>query len=620
MATEEVHIPIRVTGAKKAADQLRNMGQGAKKADKSVTGLKRALQTLIAAEATRRIFEMGVAFQSLDRRLRAVSDTSEELATNLALVTRASRNTRSDISTNANTFQRLRIAMESTGGTAEETARVLETLNKSLAIGGATANEARNALLQLGQGLASGNLQGDELRTLRESASFLSQILAKKLGVDGVGALKALGAEGKLTTDVLIKAFLEAGDEVDAKFKELPETLSEALASLKTEFVLLAESLGPALKTIGDGLGRIGKTVRIINRAVEKRQLRKELEALVLSSRARIEAAKDKERAANIEIANNLRTIESIKNMVAAQAELKGAALPETLEVLDQFQKKLEKADEESKKQLKTWRDDIPAGIEAAADAIRRFNNETAFQNVTGDASVEGDPGVTQAEVDAQDPLLLAIEQARVASLVRQEQAVVDSNARINALAQEAFEKDLARFELLEDALTTVFSGLTDAWVDFLRTGEFSFEEFASSILGNLADILAQALITQAVTALLGPAPGAPGVVSGLGASGIPLALDFLGPGKAAGGPVEPGRAFPVGERGIEMFVPTASGRIEPNGSGGGAQPINLTVINQMGKEEFTKVIDDRLESPDGAAKTLGGLNKKKTQAKRLLS
>ena len=36
------------------------------------------------------------------------------------------------------------------------------------------------------------------------------------------------------------------------------------------------------------------------------------------------------------------------------------------------------------------------------------------------------------------------------------------------------------------------------------------------------------------------------------------------------GGPVSAGRRFMVGERGPEMFIPSQSGRIEPNGSGGG--------------------------------------------------
>lgn len=44
-------------------------------------------------------------------------------------------------------------------------------------------------------------------------------------------------------------------------------------------------------------------------------------------------------------------------------------------------------------------------------------------------------------------------------------------------------------------------------------------------------------------------------------------------PKRAAGGPVSAGRAYMVGERGPEVFVPGASGGIVPNGAGGGGGP-----------------------------------------------
>ncbi|MCA3270293.1 MAG: hypothetical protein INF44_08105 [Thalassospira sp.] len=49
---------------------------------------------------------------------------------------------------------------------------------------------------------------------------------------------------------------------------------------------------------------------------------------------------------------------------------------------------------------------------------------------------------------------------------------------------------------------------------------------------------------------------------------------------RANGGAVMPGRAFVVGEKGAELFVPGQSGTIVPNGggAGGGAQTVNVTI------------------------------------------
>lgn len=55
------------------------------------------------------------------------------------------------------------------------------------------------------------------------------------------------------------------------------------------------------------------------------------------------------------------------------------------------------------------------------------------------------------------------------------------------------------------------------------------------------------------------------------------LATAYFGaPGRATGGPVSAGRAYRVGERGPELFVPTASGRIEA--AGGAVRHIAITV------------------------------------------
>ena len=49
------------------------------------------------------------------------------------------------------------------------------------------------------------------------------------------------------------------------------------------------------------------------------------------------------------------------------------------------------------------------------------------------------------------------------------------------------------------------------------------------------------------------------------------------GPGRATGGLVSAGRSYLVGERGPELFVPTASGRVEPR-LNGPAREIRLNI------------------------------------------
>jgi hypothetical protein len=82
-----------------------------------------------------------------------------------------------------------------------------------------------------------------------------------------------------------------------------------------------------------------------------------------------------------------------------------------------------------------------------------------------------------------------------------------------------------------------------------------------------------------------------------------------FGGGRALGGPVNRGTSYVVGERGPELFVPTTSGKIIPNGGmGGGGAVINLTVNGAIDTEGTARTIIDVLNRSFSRG-TLGSLN-----------
>ena len=97
------------------------------------------------------------------------------------------------------------------------------------------------------------------------------------------------------------------------------------------------------------------------------------------------------------------------------------------------------------------------------------------------------------------------------------------------------------------------------------RSGRVEFEDLAKAAGRALGEIAAAALQLDG---------GGGGVATSMtqGLAGL-LGL----PGRATGGPVSPGRAYVVGERGPELFVPTSSGRVEAAG-GAARQAVNITV------------------------------------------
>lgn len=156
---------------------------------------------------------------------------------------RAAQNSRSDLSDTTTLINRIMMSgvYGQEAGSLGSATRMAEILNKAMVVGGGTAEENKRALIQLSQGLSSGVLQGDELRSIREQSPYLASVLAEGLNkIDDrfigttVGDLKELGAQGELTSDVVIRALEAMQDQVDSTFADkAPRTWAQGLTSIQ---------------------------------------------------------------------------------------------------------------------------------------------------------------------------------------------------------------------------------------------------------------------------------------------------------------------------------------------------------------------------------------------------
>lgn len=128
-----------------------------------------------------------------------------------------------------------RIAMSGVNASNDRIMRFVETFNKTMAISGTSGQENRAVMLQLAQGMGSNRLGGDEFRSISEQAPMFKYMLARGMGVNP-GALKQMGAEGKLTADAIMKAMENVQDQIDMIYKTAPLTVSQTLTILQTQW------------------------------------------------------------------------------------------------------------------------------------------------------------------------------------------------------------------------------------------------------------------------------------------------------------------------------------------------------------------------------------------------
>jgi len=146
------------------------------------------------------------------------------------------------------------------------------------------------------------------------------------------------------------------------------------------------------------------------------------------------------------------------------------------------------------------------------------------------------------------------------------------------------FTQDIAQMRsgfdaTLVDGFARAGDVLERGLLSAIRKGSIGFEDLKRMALSVIDQIAARAL-NMGFDKLFGgiTSPGG-GFGGGIGS----LVGGLLGlPGRATGGPVSPGRGYLVGERGPEVFVPTAAGRVETGGGGGRARDVRVSIsLNQ---------------------------------------
>lgn len=168
-------------------------------------------------------------------RLSFINDGLQTQAALQERILDSANRTMSSYRDTADTIAKLGLFAPNLFNTNDRLVNFAETLNKLFVASGSGTVERQIALLQLGQALSAGTLQGDELRSIAEAAPLFMDQLAKGMGV-ARGELKQLGADGKLTAEVVVKAIEKQVKDIDQLFKQMPLTFGGALTIMGNKF------------------------------------------------------------------------------------------------------------------------------------------------------------------------------------------------------------------------------------------------------------------------------------------------------------------------------------------------------------------------------------------------
>lgn len=174
--------------------------------------------------------------------------------------------------------------------------------------------------------------------------------------------------------------------------------------------------------------------------------------------------------------------------------------------------------------------------------------------------------------------------------------AQADRLLKAGILTQDGYNRqiDQLKIELEEIEFAEVYDGIeriSSTLGDALLDAD-SFGDAMGNVMRRVASEILSSGIAEAIRAVFNvPNLGGGGSSGGFFGS---ILSSIFGGFRAEGGSVTSGRSYVVGERGPELFVPSGSGNIVPNGEFGASPNITINNIVEPGLEATTQT------SPDG--------------------
>ncbi|WP_394743781.1 tape measure protein [Escherichia coli] len=236
----------------KTSGSLNKLGKDAGSAANSAEKLYTSINKIAAAVAASIVVDWGRAFlvaadnmSQLNSRIERLTGSASSAAQTMQTLMNISSATGGSLEDTQKLWESLSTALKDTGATNGQILQLTETLQKIGRIGGSSTEEMSNALRQFGQSISSGMVRAEEFNSILEQMPELVRQIAKGMGV-GVGELRQMMLEGKLTAEDALNAIQKQTGYVNAEFEKLPRTLSQANTALTNSFLTMVDSVNQA--------------------------------------------------------------------------------------------------------------------------------------------------------------------------------------------------------------------------------------------------------------------------------------------------------------------------------------------------------------------------------------
>ena len=265
-----------IEAQRKVNERLEKMSGGASKAASKFDQLQTSINKVAGAIAASIVVDWGRAFlvaadnmSQLNSRIERLTGSAASASQTMRTLMNISSATGGSLQDTQKLWESLSTALKDTGATNGQVLQLTETLQKIGRIGGSSTEEMSNALRQFGQSISSGMVRAEEFNSMLEQMPELVRQIATGMGV-GVGELRQMMLEGKLTAEDALNAIQKQTGSINAEFEKLPRTLSQANTALTNSFLSMIDSVNQATGASNGLVAVIDSMTAALDRLVGK--------------------------------------------------------------------------------------------------------------------------------------------------------------------------------------------------------------------------------------------------------------------------------------------------------------------------------------------------------------
>ena len=606
MAESVVRLRVDASGATRA---LNGVQQKTNALQKSFGGLRTAIAGVGITVIARQAVNASATFDKLKIRLGLLTKESGSFAKSLQIAKDAQK------AFGLSTIEALEGVTDITARLAplkvgvDDIRTVFFGFNTAAKLAGASAVESSNAFRQLAQALGSGRLAGDEFRSVSEQVPTVLAPIAAELGVT-IGELKKLAAEGKLTSDVVLRALGRVGNEGSGFLEELlkndPTQIFKNFTNATQELsIAFGSELRPAVEGVTVLLTNLitkllefsqtdaGKTAMLITKIAVAAKLLAVTIPLVTGAFTALLIKINMVGVSALAASGGFTAMQTTALLAAggigkttlALGALKIALATTGIGLLvvgvgalaTQFMKARREAKEFQDLINQGGQEDVQKAYDDQLEVIKKIRQELETSGKRSKSRLFTKLEEEKAELRMLEGRLKTLESEEKITEAKKKQN------EENKKAEESIKKQQEETDKLKEKMTAVGEEIESSIKNNLRdaiTGAKTFGEAMTNVLNRIRDKIIDAQIDKLI--------GGFGEAFGKGASGGEkkglggFLGGILGGLFAEGGRPPVGRPSIVGERGPELFVPNVAGTIIPNSaiSGGGDSVVNNITVS----------------------------------------